>query len=112
MQLYECTFIMRQDIPSQEVHKISDNHSDVVKKMGGEILKKEYWGLRNLAYEISKNKKGHYVMLGLKANSDIIEELKRNSKINENVIKFLTLKVDKIDDEPSIMMQTPADIDN
>ena len=103
---------MRQDIPSQETHKLSETYSDIVKKMGGEVLKKEYWGLRSLAYEIKKNKKGHYIMLCLKTTPDAVEELERNFKINEDVIKFLTLKIDKIDQYPSLMMQTPTESNN
>ena len=109
MAFYECTFIMRQDIVPQDVHKAADRFVDMIQSLGGEVLKREYWGLRTLAYIVRKNKKGHYMMLGVKAADSVIKELERNFKINEEVIKYLTIKVDKIDDAPSYMMQAPAD---
>lgn len=109
MAFYECTFIMRQDIAAQDVHKLADRFVDMVKNLGGEVLKREYWGLRTLAYIVKKNKKGHYIMLGLNAADSVVKELERNFKINEDVIKYLTIRVDKIDEAPSYMMQAPAD---
>jgi small subunit ribosomal protein S6 len=108
MTLYECTFIARQDISAPDVHKLSDKMLEILKNFGAELVKKEYWGLRPLAYAVKKNKKGHYIMLGIKANSEAIKEFERNCKINEDVIKYLTVKVDKIDDDASPMMQAPA----
>lgn len=109
--LYESTFILRQDISAHDVHKVADKFIETVSQAGGELIKKEYWGLRNLAYYIKKNKKGHYVMLGLSSSPAAIKELERNFKINEDVIKFLTIKVDKLDEAPSHMMQAPSDLD-
>jgi small subunit ribosomal protein S6 len=108
MALYECVFIARQDIPAQEVHKLSDKFAEIFTSSGGKLVKKEYWGLRSLAYEVKKNKKGHYVMLGVEAASDAVKEFERNCKINEDVIKYLTLSVEKLDEQASIMMQAPA----
>jgi small subunit ribosomal protein S6 len=110
MALYESTFILRQDIPAHDVHKIADKFIEIATKFGSELIKKEYWGLRTLAYIIKKNKKGHYVMLGLSAPATAIKELERNYKINEDVIKFLTIKVDHLDDSPSFMMQAPSEL--
>lgn len=109
MAFYECTFIMRQDISSQDVYKAAERFVEIVKSLGGELIKKEYWGLRNLAYIVRKNKKGHYMMLCLSAPDVAMKELERNFKINEDVIKFFNLKVEKIDESPSYMMQAPAD---
>ena len=72
-------------------------------------LKKEYWGFRYLAYPINKNKKGHYTMLCLKCNDDVIKELERNFRINENIIKYLSVRVQKFDDGASLMMQSPVE---
>jgi small subunit ribosomal protein S6 len=109
MAFYECTLIMRQDIAAQDVHKTADRFAEMVKNLGGEVLKREYWGLRTLAYIVRKNKKGHYLMFGINAENPVVKELERNFKINEDVIKYLTIKTDKIDDAPSYMMQAPAD---
>ena len=108
MAFYECTFIARQDIPAQDVHKLSDRFIEILSSHGAKIIKKEYWGLRSLAYIIKKNKKGHYIMLGIEANPAAIAEYERSCKINEDVLKYLTIKVNKIDDAPSVMMQVPS----
>ncbi len=108
MAFYECTFIARQDISAQDVHKLADKFTDIFKDLGGKLIKKEYWGLRSLAYVVKKNKKGHYIMLGVEAPSDAVKEFERNCKINEDVIKFLSIKVEHLDDTPSAMMQAPA----
>lgn len=106
--LYECIFIARQDIPAQDVHKLADKFVSLFEEHGTSLVKREYWGLRPLAYEIKKNKKGHYVYLGLKGNSAAVKEFERNCKINEDVLKYLSLRVDAIEEGASIMMQAPA----
>ena len=109
-KLYECTFIMRQDIPSQDVHKIADKFVGIITATGGELKKKEYWGLRTLAYPIKKNKKGHYVMLVVSATDTAIKDFERNCKIDEDIIKYVTFGVETFEEAPSPMMQAPADI--
>lgn len=111
MVLYESTFIVRQDIPAQDVHKKIDYFAKLVEETGGEVVKREYWGLRSLSYVINKNKKGHYVMLGIKSGSGSIAELERKLKINEDVLRYLTVKVESISQEPSPMMRISADKD-
>jgi small subunit ribosomal protein S6 len=101
MALYESTFIVRQDISAQEVDKIADIFSKVVNDNKGKVVKKEYWGLLNLAYKVNKNKKGHYIFLGVDAPSAAIDELTRQYKLNEDVIRNLTIKVDEISKEAS-----------
>lgn len=108
MAFYECVFIARQDVAAQDVHKLADKLTEIFKSYGGSLKKKEYWGLRTLAYIVKKNKKGHYVLLGVEANGDAVKEFERNCKINEDVIHYMSLKVDSIDDQPSAMMQAPA----
>lgn len=95
MSLYESTFIARQDISSQDVEKLIEKFSKVITERKGKIVKKEYWGLRNLAYKINKNKKGHYVMLALDANPDAVNELQRQYKLSEDVVRNLTVRVEE-----------------
>ena len=109
MSLYESVFIMRQDVSSQDINAITKAFVTIVEEMGGVLVKKEYWGLRTLAYVIKKNKRGHYMMLGFKAEHDAMKELERHYKMNEDIIKFVTFRVDKIDDGPSPMMQAPSE---
>jgi small subunit ribosomal protein S6 len=109
MRFYESSFIIRQDLPAQDVHKLSEKYKDIIEKMGGQVIKKEYWGLRTLAYEIKKNRKGHYIFFGLDATPEIVNKIENDFKISEDVIKFLTIRVDKIDEKPSLMMQTPSE---
>jgi small subunit ribosomal protein S6 len=108
MAFYESVFIARQDIQAPEVHKLADKFAEILAKYNSTVIKKEYWGLRSLAYEVKKNKKGHYIMFGLQSNREAIQELERNYRINEDVIKFQTFKVEKVDDSPSAMMHAPA----
>lgn len=111
-KLYECIFIARQDVPAADVNKMTDKFSELFETHGGSVVKKEYWGLRTLAYEVKKNKKGHYVCLGVKANSESLGEFERNCKINEDVIKFISINVPEIEEGPSLMMQAPEKNDS
>ncbi len=109
MSLYESTFIVCQDASAQDANNIAKSFTDLVENMGGKVIKKEYWGLRTLAYLVKKNKKGHYIMLSLDAEDKVMKELERHYRVKEEVIKFLTIRVDKIDESPSLMMQAPAE---
>ena len=105
MPLYESTFVVRQDVSRNDVTKLTDSFSEIVKQNGGKVVKSEYWGLRNLAYKINKNRKGHYVMLGLDAEHAAVKELERNIRLHEDVIRNLTVSVDSIEEGPSVMLQ-------
>ena len=105
MPLYESTFIVRQDISAQEVDKIAEKFSKIVEKFKGKIVKKEYWGLKNLAYKVKKNRKGHYTMLGIDAPVEAIDELNRQCRLSEDVIRNLTIKVDEISKEASPLLE-------
>jgi len=105
MPLYESVFVARQDISAQQVDGLTETLSALVKDNGGEVGKTEYWGLRNLAYRIKKNRKGHYVLMNLEAPAEAVEELERNMRINEDVVRYLTIRVDALEDGPSAMMQ-------
>ena len=108
MAFYECIFIARQDVTAQDVHKISDKFSEIFTNFGGKIVKSEYWGLRSLAYEVKKNKKGHYVMLGVEAEAEAVLEFERNCKINEEIIKYMSIRAEELDASPTLMMQSPV----
>lgn len=105
MSLYESTFVARQDISRADVNKLVETFSEIVKLNGGTVVKHEYWGLRNLAYKIKKNRKGHFVMLALDAPYDAVKELERNIRIHEDIIRNLTVRVDAIEEGPSVMLQ-------
>lgn len=108
MPYYESVFIARQDISAQQVEQMTETLTGVVGEQGGSVARNEYWGLRNLAYRIKKNRKGHYVMLNLDAPAPAIDELERQYRLNEDIIRFMTIKVDALTDEASVMTQTKA----
>lgn len=105
MPLYEATFIARQDLSRQDITKLSDSLGTIVEQGGGKVVKNEYWGLRSLAYRIRKNRRGHYSMLAIDAPAPAIKEMERNMRINEDIIRSLTIRVDAIEEGPSAMMQ-------
>jgi len=103
MPLYEHVFIARQDISSTQVEGLVETFSGLIQKDGGKIVDTEYWGLKNLAYKIKKNRKGHYVMLNIDSPAAAIVELERNERINEDVLRYLSLRVDELEEGPSVM---------
>ena len=109
MSFYECVFVMRQDIPAQDVHRSMDAFLQLIDGFDKELIKKEYWGLRTLAHIIKKNKKGHYVMLGLRAEAKAISELERHFKLSDDVLRYMCLRRDYMDHSPSLMMSMPSD---
>ncbi len=108
MPSYESVLIARQDISAQQVEGLSEALKTIVTENGGTVAKYEYWGLRNLAYRIKKNRKGHYVLMHLDAPAEAIAEYERNMRINEDVIRYMTIRIDETDEAPSVMMQTRA----
>ena len=104
MPLYESTFITRQDLSRQDITKLTESMGAIVAQGGGKIVKDEYWGLRNLAYKINKSRKGHYVMLAIDAPAPAVKEMERNLRHNEDVIRMLTVRVDALEEGPSVMM--------
>jgi small subunit ribosomal protein S6 len=105
MPYYENVFIARQDISSTQVDALADAFTAIVAEQGGQITKREYWGLRNLAYRIKKNRKGHYVLFNIDAPPAAVNELERNMRINEDVLRYLTVRVDALEEGPSAVMQ-------
>jgi small subunit ribosomal protein S6 len=104
MPLYECVFIARNDITQQQVEAIADQVAATLAEGGGEVRKREYWGLRGLAYRIKKNRKGHYMLLGLDTPPAALNEAERLLGLNEDVLRMLTVRVEAIDEAPSAVM--------
>ena len=106
MALYENVFIARQEIYSAQVDALADQFNTVLSENGGGVKKKEYWGLRSLAFRIKKNRKGHYMLLNIDAPPAAVHELERQMRINEDILRFLTIRVDDLEEGPSAMMQS------
>ncbi len=105
MPLYENVFITRQEMSTAQVEALTESLSTIIKDNGGTVPKTEYWGLKTLAYRIKKNRKGHYVLFNLDAPSDAVQEMERNMRINEDLLRYLTIRVDEHEEGPSIQMQ-------
>ena len=101
MALYEHLLIARQDISAQQVDALATHLKTIVEGEGGKVEKQEYWGLRGLAYRIKKNRKGHYVLLNINAPSSAVIELERQLKINEDVLRFITVRVEAFEQSNS-----------
>jgi len=112
MSLYENVFIARQDISGAQVDALTDAFAQLLTDNGGEVKKRAYWGLRNLAYRMRKNRKGHYVLLNIDAPPPAIAELERTMRINEDVTRYLTIPVDAIEEGPSVIMQSRGSRDD
>jgi small subunit ribosomal protein S6 len=112
MRLYESVFIARQDITTSQVETLSDEFAGIVTEGGGKILKKEYWGLKNLAYRIKKNRKGHYVLFNMEADAATMDEYDRKLGLNEDVIRVLTIRINEVDEEPSAILESKSDRDS
>lgn len=101
MALYEHVLIARQDISPQQVDALVEDITRTIQEQGGTVGKSEYWGLRNLAYRVRKNRKGHYCLLNIDAPAAAVHELERRQRINEDVLRFITIRVEEHDEEPS-----------
>jgi small subunit ribosomal protein S6 len=109
MALYENVFVARQDVPQTQVEALTTQFAELVTAQGGTVSKKEYWGLRSLTYRIKKNRKGHYTLLNIDAPPAAIKELERTMSINEDIIRFLTVRVDALEEGPSAIMLRSAE---
>ncbi|CAO3446027.1 small subunit ribosomal protein S6 [Azospirillum oryzae] len=106
MALYECVLIARQDISAAQAEQLSEQFAQIVRDNGGTIAKSEYWGLKTLTYKIKKNRKGHYTLFNIDAPAAAVAEMERNMSISEDVLRFMTVRVDALDANPSAMMQS------
>lgn len=105
MALYEHIFLARQDLAQAQVDALAETATKIVEDNEGKVVKTETWGLRSLAYKIAKNRKAHYVMLEIDAPGGVIAELERQTQINEDVIRYMTVRVDAHEQGPSVMMR-------
>lgn len=105
MPLYESTFIMRPDITAQQVETLTQQFTDLIKAQNGSVPKTEYWGLKSLSFRIKKNRKGHYGFMQIEAPPGAVAELERTMRINEDVLRYLTVRVESHDPGPSAMLQ-------
>lgn len=105
MPLYEHVFLARQDLAQAQVDALAETATKIVEDHKGKVTKTETWGLRQLAYKIAKNRKAHYVMLQIDAPGDVVVELERQTQINEDIIRYVTIRVDEQEEGPSVMMR-------
>ena len=109
MALYESVIIGRQDLTPGQFETLLEKFISVIQSFKGEIKKRENWGLRNLAYKINKNRKGHYMLLNIDGPPESIQEYERLMRLDEDVIRFLTIKIKSVDDKPSPLMVNKSD---
>jgi small subunit ribosomal protein S6 len=105
MPLYEHIFMARQDVTSQQVEAMVDQYKGVIEQNGGKVDKTEMWGVKSLAYRIKKNRKAHFTMFNLDAPPAAVAEMERQMRISEDILRFITVRVDELETEPSVMMQ-------
>ena len=109
MALYESVIIGRQDLTSNQFEELVEGFTKIIEDFKGVIKKREVWGLRNLAYKINKNRKGHYILLNIDSSSDAITEYERLMRLNEDIIRFLTIRINSVDEKPSPLMNNKSD---
>ncbi|MBI1385637.1 MAG: 30S ribosomal protein S6 [Rhizobiales bacterium] len=105
MPLYEHVFLARQDVSNQQVETMTKEFQAIIEGGGGKVAKTEHWGVKSLAYKIKKNRKAHYTLLNIEAPHAAVAEMERQMSLNSDVLRFITLKVDKLESEPSAMMR-------
>ena len=105
MALYEHVFLARQDLSQAQVDALAASITEIVEANEGKVVKTESWGLKSLAYKIDRNRKAHFVMLNIEGPGSVVAELERQTRINEDVIRYLTIKVDEHEEGPSVMMR-------
>jgi small subunit ribosomal protein S6 len=103
--LYEHVFLARQDLSQAQVDALAAAATEIVETNEGKVIKTETWGLKNLAYKIKRNRKAHFVLLNIEANGATVAELERQTSINEDVIRYVTIRVEEHEDGPSVMMR-------
>ena len=105
MALYEHIFLARQDVSPTQVEELTAALTEVLTNGGGKVTKNEYWGLKSLSYRIKKNRKAHYTLLNIDAPHQAVAEMERQMGINEDILRFMTIRVDELEEGPSAMMQ-------
>ena len=105
MPLYEHIYLARQDVSPQQVEELTNTLTSVIDQNGGKVTKNEYWGLKSLSYRIKKNRKAHYSLLNINAPAPAVAEMERQMRINEDILRFMTVRVDELEEGPSAMLQ-------
>jgi small subunit ribosomal protein S6 len=105
MTLYEHVFLARQDVTPQQVETMVDQYRGVIEGNGGKVDKTETWGVKSLAYRIKKNRKAHFTLFNLNAPAPAVAEMERQMRINEDILRFMTVRVEALESDPSVMMQ-------
>ncbi len=108
MPLYETVFIARQDLSTKQTEELAKSFEEILSNNKAKVANTEHWGLRSLAYRINKNRKGHYVLFHIDGASDAIVEMERNMRLHEDVLRFMTVKVDEFPKDGTIMMKKDA----
>ena len=106
MPFYESVFIARQDIAAPQAEALADTFTSIIDAQGGKVTKRENWGLRNLAYKVKKNRKGHYILFNIDAPPAAIAEMERNMRIHEDVLRYMTVRVEELEEGPSAMVRS------
>lgn len=112
MALYEHVFIARQDVSATQVESITADFSKIIEENGGKVAKNEYWGLKTLAYRIKKNRKGHYVLLNVDAPHAAVAEMERQARLNEDILRYMTVRVEELEEGPSVVLRSKAEKEN
>jgi small subunit ribosomal protein S6 len=105
MPLYEHVFLSRQDVSAQQVEELTAQFKGIIEQMGGKITKTEQWGVKSLSYRLQKNRKAHFTLLNLDAPPAVLNEIERQERLNEDVLRYLTVRVDEHEEGPSAMMR-------
>jgi len=105
MPLYEHVYIARQDLSAQQVEELTGQLTGIVEGLGGKVTKSEYWGVKSLTFRMRKNRKAHFTLLNLDAPPAAVAEIERQERINEDVLRFMTVRVDSLEEGPSAMMR-------
>lgn len=105
MALYEHIFLARQDLSQSQVDALAATATEIVEANEGKVTRTETWGLKSLAYKIERNRKAHFVMLNIDGPGSVVAELERQTRINEDIIRYMTIRVDEHEDGPSVMMR-------
>lgn len=105
MALYEHVFLARQDLSQAQVDALAAQATEIIEANDGKVTRTETWGLKNLAYKIDRNRKAHFVMLNIEGPGSVVAELERQTRINEDVIRYMTIGIEEAPDGPSVMMR-------
>jgi small subunit ribosomal protein S6 len=105
MPLYEHVYLARQDVSAQQVEELTTQFTGIIEQMGGKVTKNEYWGVKSLSFRIRKNRKAHFTLLNVDAPAAAITEIERQQRINEDILRYLTIRVDELEEGPSAMMR-------